>query len=148
MVKMVLKNERLLKKIIGGQYFAVLNSVGDGRPYSNLIAFAISSDMKSLVFVTARDTRKYRNIKEHRDISILIDNRTNQLSDIKNANAITVTGTAREVTENRDVLQTLFLERHPGLKQFVFSPDNAVMLVAIQEYIIAGFKKTQRITIS
>jgi nitroimidazol reductase NimA-like FMN-containing flavoprotein (pyridoxamine 5'-phosphate oxidase superfamily) len=148
MVKMVLKNERLLKKIIGGQYFAVLNSVGDGRPYSNLIAFAIARDLKSLVFVTARDTRKYRNIKEHSDISILIDNRTNQSSDIKNAQAITVTGTAREVTENKDVLQTLFLERHPGLKQFVFTPDNAVMLVAIQEYIIAGFKKTQRITIS
>jgi len=144
----MLKFERLLKKIIGGQYFAVLNSVGDGQPYSNLITFTITSDLKSLVFITDRNTRKYRNIKENSGISILIDNRTNQPSDIKNAQAITVIGTAHEAIENKDALQALVLDRHPGLKQFVFLPNNAVILVTIQEYIIAGFENTQRIIIS
>jgi nitroimidazol reductase NimA-like FMN-containing flavoprotein (pyridoxamine 5'-phosphate oxidase superfamily) len=144
---MLLKYERSLKKIISSQYFAVLNSVGDGQPYSNLITFAIISDFKSLVFITGRNTRKYRNIKENSGISILIDSRTNQPSDIKNAKAITVIGTAHEIAENKNALQALFLERHPGLKEFVFAPDSAVILVTIQEYIIAGFKKTQRVVI-
>jgi uncharacterized pyridoxamine 5'-phosphate oxidase family protein len=144
---MLLKSERLLKKIIGGQFFAVLNSVGGGQPYSNLVTFTITSDLKSLVFITDRNTRKYRNIQENNHISILIDNRTNQRSDIKNAIAITVIGTAREVIENKDSFQALFLERHPGIKQFVFDPDNALILVTIQEYVIAGFKKTQRVNI-
>jgi uncharacterized pyridoxamine 5'-phosphate oxidase family protein len=148
MAKMLLKFERLLKKIISGQYFAVLNSVGDGQPYSNLITFTVINDLKSLVFITERNTRKYRNIKENSRISILIDSRTNQPSDIKNAKAITVIGTAHEVTENKNALQELFLVRHPGLKQFVSVPDNAMILVTIQEYIIAGFKKTQRVIIS
>jgi nitroimidazol reductase NimA-like FMN-containing flavoprotein (pyridoxamine 5'-phosphate oxidase superfamily) len=145
---MILKSERLLKKIIGGQYFAVLNSVGDGQPYSNLITFAITNDLESLVFITDRNTRKYRNINENSRISVLIDTRTNQPSDIKNAKAITVIGTAQEVTENKNALQALFLDKHPGLRQFVFKPSNAVILVTIQEYIIAGFKKTQQIIIS
>jgi nitroimidazol reductase NimA-like FMN-containing flavoprotein (pyridoxamine 5'-phosphate oxidase superfamily) len=148
MEKVMLKFERLLKKIISGQYFAVLNSVGDGQPYSNLITFAITSDLKSLVFITERNTRKYRNIVENNRVSILIDSRTNQPSDITNAKAITMIGTAREVTENKDALQALFLDRHPGLKEFVFAPGNALILVTIQEYIIAGFKKTQRVTVS
>jgi|WetSurMetagenome_2_1015567.scaffolds.fasta_scaffold410146_2 uncharacterized pyridoxamine 5'-phosphate oxidase family protein len=144
---MLLTFERLLKKIIGGQYFAVLNSVGGGQPYSNLITFAITSDLKSLVFITDRNTSKFRNIKKNSSISILIDNRTNQPSDIKNAKAITVIGTAHEVTENKDALQASFLDRHPDLSKFAFAPNNALILVTIQEYIIAGFKKTQRVII-
>jgi uncharacterized pyridoxamine 5'-phosphate oxidase family protein len=139
---------QLLREVIGTQYFAVLNSLGDGLPYSNLVSFAMSEDLRSLVFVTDRNTRKYRNIKENQNISLLIDNRTNQPSDVSQAIAVTVIGTAREETENRSSLQTVFLTRHPHLQQFVDNPDNAMILVTVSEYIIAGFDKTQRVLIS
>ena len=138
---------QLLKEVIGTQYFAVLNSLGDGLPYSNLVSFAISEDLRSLVFVTDRNTRKYRNIQENKNISLLIDNRTNQPSDVSQAIAITVIGTAREETENRSSLQTVFLNRHPYLQQFVDNSNNAMILVTISEYIIAGFDQTQRVII-
>ena len=140
--------EQLLKEVIGTQYFAALNSLGDGLPYSNLVSFAISEDLRSLVFVTDRNTRKYRNIQENNNISLLIDNRTNQPSDVSQAVAITVIGTAREETENRSSLQTVFLTRHPHLQQFVDNSNNAMILVTVSEYIIAGFDKTQRVIIS
>jgi len=139
---------QLLREVIGTQYFAVLNSLGDGLPYSNLVSFAISEDLRSLVFVTDRNTRKYRNIQENKNISLLIDNRTNQPSDVSQAIAITVIGTACEETENRSSLQTVFLTRHPHLQQFVDNPNNAMILVTVSEYIIAGFDKTQRVIIS
>jgi nitroimidazol reductase NimA-like FMN-containing flavoprotein (pyridoxamine 5'-phosphate oxidase superfamily) len=145
---MLSKSERLLKKILLGQYFAALSTVGEGQPYSNLITFAISSDLKTLVFVTDRNTRKYRNIKDNDRISLLIDNRTNQPSDIENAKAVTVIGTAHEVTENKESFQALFLDRNHYLKQFVSLSSNAMILVSVQEYIIAGLKKTQRIIVS
>jgi uncharacterized pyridoxamine 5'-phosphate oxidase family protein len=139
---------QLLREVIGTQYFAVLNSLGDGLPYSNLVSFAISEDLRSLVFVTDRNTRKYRNIQENKNISLLIDNRTNQPSDVSQAIAITVIGTAREETEKRSSLQAVFLTRHPHLQQFVDNPNNAMILVTVSEYIIAGFDKTQRVIIS
>ena len=139
---------QLLKEVIGTQYFAVLSSLGDGLPYSNLVSFAISEDLRSLVFVTDRNTRKYRNIQENNNISLLIDNRTNQPSDVSQAIAITVIGTAREETENRRSLQTVFLTRHPHMQQFVDNSNNAMILVTVSEYIIAGFDKTQRVIIS
>jgi uncharacterized pyridoxamine 5'-phosphate oxidase family protein len=144
----VTQPEQLLKEVIGTQYFAVLNSLGDGLPYSNLVSFAISEDLRSLVFVTDRNTRKYRNIQENENISLLIDNRTNQPSDVSQAIAIAVIGSAREETENRSSLQTVFLTRHPHLQQFVSNSNNAMILVTVSEYIIAGFDRTQRVIIS
>ena len=139
---------QILKDVIGNQYFSVLNSLGKGLPYSNLVSFAITEDLKSLIFITGRNTRKYRNIKENNNISLLIDNRTNQPSDITQAIAITVIGTAREELNNKSILQDLFLTRHPQLQQFVDNPNSALILVTVGEYIIASFNKTQRVALS
>lgn len=138
----------LIREVVGTQYFAVLNSVGKGLPYSNLVSFAIADDLKSLIFVTDRNTRKYENIKENCNISLLIDNRTNQPSDITQAIAITVIGTAREEINNKSSLEATFLSRHQQLQQFVDNPSNALILVTIHEYVIASFDKTQRVVIS
>jgi len=143
----MLKTMQLLKGVIGTQYFAVLNSLGEGLPYSNLVSFAIAGDLKSLVFVTDRNTRKYRNIKENNNISLLIDNRTNQPSDVSEAIAITIIGSAREEVRNKCSLQSVFLTRHPHLQQFFNDPQNALILVNVREYIIASFDKTQHVVI-
>ena len=142
------KNDQLLKEVISTQFFAVLNSLGDGLPYSNLVSFATTDGLKSLIFVTDRNTRKYKNIKQNAHVSLLIDNRTNQPSDISHAVAITIIGTASEELDRKSNLQTIFLTRHPMLKQFVEDPNNAIMLVNVREYIIASFDKTQRLVIS
>ena len=139
---------QLLKEVIITQYFAVLNSLGEGQPYSNLVSFAITDDLKSLIFVTNRNTRKYRNIKENKNISLLIDNRTNQPSDVTKATAITVIGTAREELDNKSRLQAIFLAKHPQLQQFIDNPNNALIPVNIREYIIASFNETHRLVIS
>ncbi len=79
---------------------------------------------------------------------MLIDNRTNKKSDLNKAIAITVIGSAREELNENDYLKLLFLTRYPTLKQFLNDPDNALIVVNVQEYIIAGFNKTQRIVIN
>lgn len=136
---------QLLKEVIITQYFAVLNSFGEGQPYSNLVSFAITDDLKSLIFVTNRNTRKYRNIKENNNISLLIDNRTNQPSDVTKATAITVIGTAREELDNKSSFQAIFLAKHPQLQHFADELQNSLILVEVSEYIIADFDETQRV---
>jgi uncharacterized pyridoxamine 5'-phosphate oxidase family protein len=140
--------EALLREVVGTQYFAVLNTLGQGLPYSNLVSFAATDDLKSLVFVTGRNTRKYRNMQDNHNISLLIDNRTNKPSDTSQAVAITAVGTAREEIDNKSLLQAILLGRHPQLRRFVEAPDNAIMLVTIREYIVAAFDKTQSVPVS
>lgn len=137
-----------MKEVMGGQYFAVLSTLGQGLPHSSLVSFVATDDLKSLVFVTRRNTRKYRNIQHNSNVSLLIDNRTNRPSDTSRAIAITAIGTAREEVDNKSILQEIFLARHPQLRHFVEAPDNATMLVMIQEYIVAAFDKTHRVPVS
>jgi uncharacterized pyridoxamine 5'-phosphate oxidase family protein len=142
------RHEELLREIVSTQYFAVLNTIGQGLPHSNLVSFAATEDLKSLVFVTGRNTRKYRNIQDNHNISLLIDNRTNRPSDTSQAIAIAAIGIAREEIDNRSLLRDIFLARHPQLRHFVEAPDSAIMLVTIRKYIVAAFDKTQTVPIS
>jgi nitroimidazol reductase NimA-like FMN-containing flavoprotein (pyridoxamine 5'-phosphate oxidase superfamily) len=141
-------DDKLLREAIGTQYFAVLNTVGQGLPYSNLVSFAATDDLRSLVFVTRRNTRKYRNMQDNDEVSLLIDNRTNTPADTSRAIAITVVGTAREETDNKSHFQAILLARHPQLRHFVEAPDSAIMLVTVREYIVAAFDKIQSVHIS
>lgn len=142
------RHEELLREVVSTQYFAVLNTIDHGLPYSNLVSFAATDDLRSLVFVTGRNTRKYRNVQDNHNISLLIDNRTNKPSDTSQAVAIAAIGIAREEIDNRSLLRDIFLARHPQLRHFVEAPDNAIMLVTIGKYIVASFDKTQTVLVS
>jgi uncharacterized pyridoxamine 5'-phosphate oxidase family protein len=140
--------ETILRELVRSQYFAVINTLGEGLPYSNLISFVMTDDLKSLIFITDRNTRKFRNIIGNSNISLLIDNRTNRPSDISQAIAVTVIGAAHEEREKTNSLKDIFLAKHPQLRQFVDKPQNAMIVVTVSEYIIAGFDKTQRLIVS
>jgi heme iron utilization protein len=139
--------KELIQEICITQYFAVLCTEENGQPYSNLVAFAFADDLKYLIFVTGRNTSKYRNIFKNQRVSLLIDNRTNNPTDIEKATAITVIGGAHEETEGGTVFHAIYLSRHPHLSQFVSETDNALIVVTVAAYIIARFDNTQRLTI-
>jgi heme iron utilization protein len=138
----------IVKEVVRTQYFTVLSSVGKEQPYSNLVAFATTEDLKSLVFITSRNTRKYSNIMENHLVSLLIDNRTNQTTDIKKAVAITVIGSAHQETERKCKFHSIYLAKHPHLSQFVNASDSVLIVVSVSEYVVAGFEKNQRIVIT
>ena len=142
------RHEELLREVVSTQYFAVLNTIGQGLPHSNLVSFAATDDLRSVVFVTGRNTGKYRNIQDNHNISLLIDNRTNKPSDTSQAVAITAIGTAREGIDNKSLLRDIFIARHPQLRHFVDAPDNAIMLVTVRLYLVGAFDKTQIVPIS
>ena len=138
----------LVKKVFNSQRFAVLATQSEGQPYSSLIAFAEADNLRSLIFVTSRDTRKYSNIQANRKVAVLVDSRTNQASDLQNAVAITAIGTIEEVAEsNRDYLSGIYLSKHPQLSDFLHKPSNALMKVVVTEYVVATFEGVRSFSI-
>ena len=135
----------LVAKVIEDQYFAVLSSVANNRPYNNLVAFASTEDFKSLIFATGRATAKFARIKNNNHVSLLIDNRTNQPSDISQAIAIAALGIAIELLENEEHFKVLFIRRHPQLSNFIQEPGVALVMVKVSEYIIARFSHTEHL---
>ncbi len=138
----------LIKRVFTSQRFAVLATQFEGQPYSNLVAFAEADNLRSLLFVTSRDTRKYSNTLASKKVAILVDSRTNQASDLNSAIAITALGTIDEVAaENKDYLSEIYLSKHPELKDFLYKPSSALMKVVVNSYIVATFDGVRRLLI-
>jgi heme iron utilization protein len=119
--------------------FAVLATSDDeGRPYTSLIAFALTADRRTLLFATSRATSKYRNLTSQPAVSILIDNRSQSVGDLKGARAVTLLGSARELRSDdndQGEYQNGFKERHPELAAFVESPATAFFAVSIERAV-------------
>jgi len=101
------------------------------------VAYAISEDLREIIFATLRDTRKYRNIKKTPSVSLLIDSRTNQANDFKDVEALTAVGSAEEISDElKSGYLRGYLEKHPSLDGFAKAPDCALMKIQVAQYIL------------
>ena len=129
--------ERKLARLLSEQALGVLSTCGGQRPYASLVAFAATADFAQIVFATPRPTRKYANLVANTNIAMLIDNRSHQASDFRQAMAATAVGTVLEVRKARNSrLIRLYLEKHPELEDFVWSPTCAVLDIRVESYYI------------
>ncbi len=123
--------------LLAGQRFAVLSTASGMSPYANLIAFWAPDDLAYVVFATMRATRKFNYLAENPHVALLFDNRSNRGVDVREAMAVTATGTAREFTPaERDEVLTHFLAKHPHLESFVASPGCALVGIDIDTYYV------------
>lgn len=141
--------EQVISSLIKAQSIGVLATYDGSIPYCSLVAFAATGDLKNIVFATMRDTRKYSNLKNSPNISILIDSRTNRIEDFSDAMALTALGAITEPTSgDKASLLDLFMSRHPYLRDFVLDPDCALIRMDVKKYIlVTHFKEVSELTI-
>ena len=127
----------LLSELLSQQALAVLATQASHGPYTTLVGFVSSGDLKHISFVTSRSTRKYAALKATPGVSMLIDSRTNRTSDFSDAVAVTALGKAHEIEkEEHEDIVSLYLAKHPHLEDFVSSPTCALIRVEVEEYIV------------
>jgi hypothetical protein len=82
------------------------------------------------------------NLKKNRRVSLLVDNRSNQESNLHRAVAVTVFGNARELALDEKAPFLLHhLIKHPSLVEFTDSPNCALILVEVEKYyVVQQFK--------
>lgn len=133
-----------VKLLFEHQRFAVIATATNSQPYTNLVAFASTSDLRTIVFATKRDTQKYININENNRIAVLIDNRENTPYDLSNAITVTALGDARESTDKNEENRKLLLKKHPDLSTFLTHPTCALIEVQVITYqIVQKFEQVQ-----
>jgi len=126
-----------IESLLRSQHLGVLATQGSEYPYCTLVAYAISEDLREIIFATIRDARKYRNIKKTPRVSLLIDSRVNQVNDFKDAEALTAVGSAGEISdEMKSGYLRGYLEKHPSLEEFVKAPNCALMKIQVAKYIL------------
>jgi heme iron utilization protein len=122
-----------LKNFDATEHFAVLATNDGGSPYTSLISFALTPDLKMAIFATPKGTRKYKNILHSAQIALLIDNRSKSKHKLLQTEAITITGTAKHVRKGKkwEELSKIFLKKHPDLEEFLHASTTALMAVQI-----------------
>jgi hypothetical protein len=88
--------EEKLGKLLSSQKLGVLATQQKKNPYTSLVAFACSDDMRRIVFATPKTTRKFANIISNSNVSFFIDNRSNKAVDFRKAIGVTALGSARQ----------------------------------------------------
>jgi len=130
----VIDRLRLLDKT---QMHAVLATDSDGQPYTSLIAYALTPDMKKVVFATPRATRKFKNILKNRLVSLMIDSRSNTERDYMDAESVTILGNAYSLRRGKkwSDLAEVLKKKHPELIEFIDSPETVLICVEINQCI-------------
>jgi len=139
------KGIKEIRTLFSDQPLAVLATHHKGQPHTSLIGFAATKDLKKIIFVTKRSTHKFNNLMENPEVSLLIDNRSNEAEDFQTAEAVTVYGRARE-TSKQKYLVDMYAKKHPYLKEFMTSSDSALIEVIVNRFsLVSQFQKVQKI---
>ncbi len=122
------------------QEFAVLATDDGGSPYTSLISYALTPDLRIAIFATPKGTRKYSNILHTAQVALLVDNRSTSRNRLLKAEAITIMGIAKHIRKGKawQELAKVFLRKHPHLEEFINSPTTALIAVEITRCIHVG----------
>ena len=142
------EQDRLLRRLFQSQRLAVLATRDNEQAYASLVAFAETLDLKRLLFVTSRDTRKYRNMQLHPQAALLIDNRPLEDTGFERSVAVTAVGDIQEVPEGADPLLQCYLAKHPYLEPFVAMQNNVLLSLHVRHYVVSTFQQVSSFSIA
>lgn len=128
-----------IKNLLSSQQLAVLSTQRNGQPYSSLMAFSFTDDLREIIVATGKATRKHQNIVKDSRVSLLVDNRSNTEDDFHMAAGLTILGTAHQVDEKeRIVYEQIYLNRHPYLRKFIASPTTGLFRINVHHYLMVS----------
>jgi nitroimidazol reductase NimA-like FMN-containing flavoprotein (pyridoxamine 5'-phosphate oxidase superfamily) len=144
---MNLKNDTALrnslKDLFVRQKLACLATSKGEQPYTSLVAFVSTDNLRAILFATDKKSTKYSNMVANRRVSMLIDDRTNRVTDFHEGMAVTIIGRAQELkADQRMRYLKPYLNKYPDLEEFVKSPDCSLLRVDVETYrIVTRFQQ-------
>lgn len=126
-----------IRRLLDTEPYAVLCTQGEGQPYGSVVAFAADESLGTTVFATARETRKFRLIRESARVALVVDNRARHPDELMTVEAVTATGRASEIGDGaeKERLTDVLLAKHPTLRPFLEAPSTALLRVDVVRYL-------------
>jgi nitroimidazol reductase NimA-like FMN-containing flavoprotein (pyridoxamine 5'-phosphate oxidase superfamily) len=125
-----------MKELIKQQDLCVLATHTGERPYCSLMAYVANDEASELYLATHRSTRKFRNLSDHPEVSVLIDTRTTEPR--STMRALTIEGRCSPIEDEvtQQAVRTQLLAKHPHLTDFVVHDDCALLCVTIRSLLL------------
>lgn len=138
-----------IAKVLERSPLGVLATCGPDGAHTSLVGMAFTEGLDRAMFVTTRTSRKYTDLVTTPRVSILMDDRRNEVTDFRDASAVSVSGMAREAMGDEcDLLGAIYLERHPHLKDFLAAPTTALVVVDVRRLsMVTRFQKVMEMVL-
>ena len=125
--------------LLNEQRLAILATVAETSPYCNLVSFTPSDDLGTILFSTPRSTSKYANMLRNPNVSLLVDDRMRNGFGFTSGMVVTAMGAVElPGPQEEDALKARHVARHADLKDFVYSPECALVQVRVARYILVS----------
>lgn len=125
-----------IRLLLENQLYGVLCTSGTRHAYGSLLAFAVTEDLKSILFSTPITTRKFKLLKEDRNIAFVIDSRSNSRESFMKIEAITATGKGILLPYDNYPQKyiNILIKKHPYLEQMLTSESFAFFKMEVMRY--------------
>ncbi len=125
--------------IMTNQQFGVLATIENSLPRTSIVAFTATNNLKSLFFLTAQKSRKFKNIANNPTVTMLIDNRPDSSRDVQGTFAVSVIGNAKQVDlKSANATKELFSFCHPALVDYLDNGSYALISMTIDRYEVTS----------
>lgn len=136
----------MIEDLIRAHDTCVLSTMGPDGPHASLMSYAPAPDAGSLFLITARQTRKFRNMIFCPRVSILIDTRREDRPGEEKA--LTLSGVACPLAQDEaQAARASLLSRHPRLAEFTDTPDTVCLEVSFRSaQLLTGVQEAAHMT--
>ena len=116
----------------------VLCTESQGMPHCSLMTYLLGPEGNSLFLVTSVNSRKYNNLMENKNVSVLIDSRQNlEAGLIHPIKSVTFDGEFSEVDQTQlEAIRTEFLAQHSELEEIFVRDDCKIFNVRLKSYLL------------
>ncbi|NDV22114.1 pyridoxamine 5'-phosphate oxidase family protein [Desulfovibrio sp. JC022] len=125
------------QKLVRKCNILVLATSGEDGIHTSLMAYASSADCNEIYMVSSRKSRKWKNLSQNPQVSLLIDDRDGKLSDRRNEiKALTVKGIFIPVTDDAEIktIKSAIAETAPAIADAFSGPENSVIRIKADSF--------------
>ncbi len=140
----------VVRDLILSKDVCVLATVNKDKPHCSLMAYAPDDECRHLYMATRSDTRKWRNLIDNSNASLLIDSRDEDIPTTRfAAKALTITGSRQALAEpDRAKAMEILAARHAHLSEFLQDPLVEVICIRCESFLLLeGVSKSHYIEV-
>jgi general stress protein 26 len=134
----------IIYDVMTNQQFGILATVENGIPHTSIVAFTVTNNLRTILFLTKQESRKFKHISTNPMVSILVDKRPVSSKSISGSYAVSAVGNAKVIDlKSASATKELFLFCHPTLTEYIDDPAFSLLSISVNTYnITSGLKDT------
>ena len=128
----------LFEKMLKENQLCVLCTESQSAPHCSRMTYILDEERRTLYLITSMHSRKYKNLMENKNVSVLIDSRQQlEVGSTYPIVSVTFDGVLTEIEKPRlEEIRVHFRERHPELEEILIQDSCIIFSVQLKTYLL------------